>query len=43
MNAGTIVEDLPNGTELLENQVAGHIFQVGTDEIGKNAFDLRLR
>lgn len=35
MIANTILKDLPNGTELLENQVAGHTFQIGTDEIGK--------
>lgn len=35
MIASTIVKDLPSGTELLENQVAGHTFQIGTDEIGK--------
>lgn len=31
----TIVKDLPSGTELLENQVAGHTFRIGTDEIGR--------
>lgn len=30
-----MLKDLPNGTEQLENQVAGHTFQVGTDEIGR--------
>lgn len=35
MIASTIVKDLPSGTELLENQVAGHTFQIGTDEIGE--------
>ncbi|XP_031627181.1 inositol polyphosphate multikinase isoform X2 [Contarinia nasturtii] len=34
MISQTIVKDLPRGTELLENQVAGHTFQIGTDEIG---------
>lgn len=29
------MKDLPHGTELLENQVAGHTFQLGTEEIGK--------
>lgn len=35
MISQTILKDLPSGTELLENQVAGHTFQIGTDEIGK--------
>lgn len=35
MISQTILKDLPNGTELLENQVAGHTFQIGTDEIGR--------
>lgn len=34
MIAQTILNDLPSGTELLESQVAGHTFQIGTDEIG---------
>lgn len=34
MISQTILNDLPNGTELLECQVAGHTFQIGTDEIG---------
>lgn len=34
MIAKTILKDLPDGTELLENQVAGHTFQIGSDEIG---------
>lgn len=34
MISQTILNDLPTGTELLENQVAGHTFQIGTDEIG---------
>lgn len=34
MISQTILKDLPSGTELLENQVAGHTFQIGTDEIG---------
>lgn len=29
------VDDLPCGTEILVNQVAGHTFQSGTDEIGE--------
>lgn len=36
MISQTILNDLPNGTELLECQVAGHTFQIGTDEIGMN-------
>lgn len=35
MISQTILKDLPSGTELLESQVAGHTFQIGTDEIGK--------
>lgn len=35
MLTNTIIKDLPNGTEPLEHQVAGHTFQMGTDEIGK--------
>lgn len=35
MTSQTVVEDLPSGTEILEHQVAGHTFQLGTDEIGK--------
>lgn len=35
MIAQAIIKDLPCGTELLENQVAGHTFQIGSDEIGK--------
>lgn len=34
MFAQTILKEIPSGTELLENQVAGHTFQIGTDEIG---------
>lgn len=34
MISNTILKDLPSGTEPLENQVAGHTFQVGSDEIG---------
>lgn len=34
MISQTLLNDLPNGTELLESQVAGHAFQIGTDEIG---------
>lgn len=30
-----LINDLPQGTELLESQVAGHTFQIGKDEIGK--------
>lgn len=39
MISSTILKDLPNGTEPLENQVAGHTFQVGSDEIGNLKFD----
>lgn len=41
MLTNTLLKDLPNGTEPLEHQVAGHTFQVGTDEIGmlKNQYD----
>lgn len=35
MISQTILKDLPSGTELLENQVAGHTFQIGSDEIGE--------
>lgn len=35
MVSQAIITDLPNGTELLENQVAGHTFHVGSDEIGE--------
>lgn len=35
MFAHTILKEMPSGTELLENQVAGHTFQIGKDEIGK--------
>lgn len=31
----TTLKEIPTGTELFENQVAGHTFQTGTDEIGK--------
>lgn len=34
MISQTILNDLPSGTGLLESQVAGHTFQIGTDEIG---------
>lgn len=34
MISQTILKGLPNGTQLLESQVAGHTFQMGTDEIG---------
>lgn len=37
MVSQAIITDLPNGTELLENQVAGHTFHVGSDEIGEKA------
>lgn len=44
MIAQTIIKDLPCGTELLESQVAGHTFQLGTDEIGKsNEFNFILK
>lgn len=35
MIAHTILQEMPSGTELLENQVAGHTFQIGTDDVGK--------
>lgn len=34
MFSQALLKDLPNGTELLESQVAGHTFQIGTDGIG---------
>lgn len=40
MLTNTILKDLPNGTEPLEHQVAGHTFQVGTDEMGNVLFIL---
>lgn len=36
MISQSILKDLPPGTELFESQVAGHTFQIGTDEIGKH-------
>lgn len=36
MISQTILKDLPSGTGLLESQVAGHTFQIGSDEIGKS-------
>lgn len=43
MISDTIISDLPNGTELLENQVAGHTFHIGSDEIGNDNFDIDIR
>lgn len=37
MISQTIVKDLPDGCGLLENQVAGHTFQNGTNELGKHS------
>lgn len=35
MTSQSVIDDLPSGMEILEHQVAGHTFQSGTDEIGK--------
>lgn len=40
MISQAILKDLPTGTELLESQVAGHTFQIGTDEIGNSQFTM---
>lgn len=35
MSNQTVINDLPKGTTILDNQVAGHTFREGSNDIGK--------